>query len=315
MILSVSKTTKVLERIMNKMKLKKLVFNEYDTFKKNIPHKHHLPYIREELNGYYSILTENGDNNYTMLNSTSKHILDLCDGKNTVSDILEKLLNFYPNIDDEIIKNDMIETLFNLTKIKAIDWKGENKIMANPMLNNIEIQITENTTLSLASEAEIGNIQEYLINFFENCKKKGNANKLNYYWGNDSREFLDLTVIRQCIFTYYKDFFIIKQNGRINGIVIMKPSLETYLHNVQFNLISVDKDVFDYVVKEIIDFYQRYPVKPINLIQFDCIKESTGKSNYIEEKLLNLNFEHSGTIKNLYDKNLDVLNYCYYMEN
>lgn len=315
MILFVSKTTKVTERIMNKMKLKKFVFNEYDTFKNDIPHKHHLPYIREELNGYYSILTENGDNNYTMLNSTSKHMLDLCDGKNTVSDILEKLLNFYPNVDEKTIKNDMIETLFSLTKLKAIDWKGENKIMINPMLNNIEIQITENTTLSLANEGEIRDIQEYLVNFFENYNKKCNENKLNYYWGDDSREFLDLTIIRQCIFTYYKDFFIIKQNGRINGIVIMKPSIETYLHNVQFNLISIDQDVFDNVVKAIIEFYQRYPAKHINLIQFDYIKESIENSDCIEEKLLNLNFEHSGTIKELYGRNLDVLNYCYYMEN
>lgn len=143
------------------MRLKKFIFNEYDSFKDEIPHKRYIPYMRSELNGYYSILTENGDNNYTMLNSTSKYILDLCDGVNTVSNILDNLIDFYINIDEKTIKNDLVETLFNLTKIRAIEWKGENKIMVNPMLNNIEIQIDENVTLSLASEGEIREIYDF----------------------------------------------------------------------------------------------------------------------------------------------------------
>lgn len=48
-------------------------------------------YIRAEKDGYYSLLTDNGDLNYTMLNITSKYILDLCDGNKNV----EEILNIY----------------------------------------------------------------------------------------------------------------------------------------------------------------------------------------------------------------------------
>ena len=47
-------------------------------------------YIRAEKDGYYSLLTDNGDLNYTMLNITSKYILDLCDGNKNVEEILKK---------------------------------------------------------------------------------------------------------------------------------------------------------------------------------------------------------------------------------
>ena len=39
-----------------------------------------IKYIRTEKSGYYSLLSDNGELNYTMLNETSKYILDSCDG-------------------------------------------------------------------------------------------------------------------------------------------------------------------------------------------------------------------------------------------
>lgn len=55
-------------------------------------------YIRAEKDGYYSLLTDNGDLNYTMLNITSKYILDLCDGNKNVEEILNILAEQYKNV-------------------------------------------------------------------------------------------------------------------------------------------------------------------------------------------------------------------------
>ena len=41
------------------------------------PRKQKLPYVREEEKGYYSVLTNNGDMNYTMLNHIAMEIYSL----------------------------------------------------------------------------------------------------------------------------------------------------------------------------------------------------------------------------------------------
>lgn len=82
-------------------------------------------YIRAEKDGYYSLLTDNGDLNYTMLNITSKYILDLCDGNKNVEEILNILAEQYKNVERKRLATDLENVLFNLTRIRLIKWKGD----------------------------------------------------------------------------------------------------------------------------------------------------------------------------------------------
>ena len=79
-----------------------------------------IKYIRTEKSGYYSLLSDNGELNYTMLNETSKYILDSCDGTRTVGEILDLLCVKYKDVEKEKIGADLEATLFNLTRIRVI---------------------------------------------------------------------------------------------------------------------------------------------------------------------------------------------------
>ena len=163
-------------------------------------------YIRAEKDGYYSLLTDNGDLNYTMLNITSKYILDLCDGNKNVEEILNILAEQYKNVERKRLATDLENVLFNLTRIRLIKWKGEENMNNSPFLSTGTEKLENGYTLSLANEGDIRTLQKMFSEFFK--KKEPNVEDISYFFGNDKREFLNFTAIRQCLYSYYKDFFI-----------------------------------------------------------------------------------------------------------
>ena len=165
-------------------------------------------YIRAEKDGYYSLLTDNGDLNYTMLNITSKYILDLCDGNKNVEEILNILAEQYKNVERKRLATDLENVLFNLTRIRLIKWKGEENMNNSPFLSTGTEKLENGYTLSLANEGDIRTLQKMFSEFFK--KKEPNVEDISYFFGNDKREFLNFTAIRQCLYSYYKDFFIFK---------------------------------------------------------------------------------------------------------
>ena len=95
-------------------------------FMKLKPRRLPVPYSRTENNGYCSMLTNNGDSNYTMCNSTSMKILDMCNGEKTVEQILCTLVELYPEVEKSRAERDLIHTLSNFTRLDAIEWKDDD---------------------------------------------------------------------------------------------------------------------------------------------------------------------------------------------
>ena len=124
------------ECLSNESMIKKFELGDIRRIINMIPQKRSegIKYIRTEKSGYYSLLSDNGELNYTMLNETSKYILDSCDGTRTVGEILDLLCVKYKDVEKEKIGADLEATLFNLTRIRVIRWKGENDMNNTPFL-------------------------------------------------------------------------------------------------------------------------------------------------------------------------------------
>ena len=135
-------------------------------------------YIRAEKDGYYSLLTDNGDLNYTMLNITSKYILDLCDGNKNVEEILNILAEQYKNVERKRLATDLENVLFNLTRIRLIKWKGEENMNNSPFLSTGTEKLENGYTLSLANEGDIRTLQKMFSEFFK--KKEPNVEDISY---------------------------------------------------------------------------------------------------------------------------------------
>ena len=166
-------------------------------------------YIRAEKDGYYSLLTDNGDLNYTMLNITSKYILDLCDGNKNVEEILNILAEQYKNVERKRLATDLENVLFNLTRIRLIKWKGEENMNNSPFLSTGTEKLENGYTLSLANEGDIRTLQKMFSEFFK--KKEPNVEDISYFFGNDKREFLNFTAIRQCLYVTTRIFSLLKR--------------------------------------------------------------------------------------------------------
>lgn len=98
------------------------------------PRRLPVPYSRTENNGYCSMLTNNGDSNYTMCNSTSMKILDMCNGEKTVEQFLCTLVELYPEVEKSRAERDLIHTLSNFTRLNAIEWKDDDGMSNNPFV-------------------------------------------------------------------------------------------------------------------------------------------------------------------------------------
>ena len=181
-----------------------------------------IKYIRTEKSGYYSLLSDNGELNYTMLNETSKYILDSCDGTRTVGEILDLLCVKYKDVEKEQIGADLEATLFNLTRIRVIRWKGENDMNNTPFLAQGEEKLEKEYSISLAKESDIRISQKMFAKFFK--ETEAGEKKVKYFFGNDRREFYSFIAIRQFLYSYYKDFFLLKKDAQLMGVIVVQPS-------------------------------------------------------------------------------------------
>ena len=208
------------------------------------PKKVSLPYLRTENNGYYSMLTNNGDSNYTMCNGTSVKILEMCTGEKTIEQILCTLRELYPEVAQSKLEKDLIHTLSNFTRLDAIEWKDDNGMSNNPFVLAALGHVDEQTIITLATEDDIRDLSVYFQGFIKQALHTNVADAYSYFWGNDYREYMSPTMIRQCLYSYYKDFFVIKYQRKIAGVITVKPAQETYLNDAIIQLISVPKQLF-----------------------------------------------------------------------
>ena len=83
----------------------------FDEIRGFIPKSISLPYSREEKNGYRSVLTGRDELNYIMLNGSGSYIVSLCDGKNTVETILNRMCDKFPDANPDMLKSERFQRI------------------------------------------------------------------------------------------------------------------------------------------------------------------------------------------------------------
>lgn len=70
--------------------------------------------------GKYSLVLEEKSGLITSLNSTASMVLEYCDGKNTIKDIVDKIWSRYTTVDKKVIMKDVIECTRHLESMQLI---------------------------------------------------------------------------------------------------------------------------------------------------------------------------------------------------
>lgn len=279
-------------------------------FMKLKPRRLPIPYSRTENNGYCSMLTNNGDSNYTMCNSTSMKILDMCNGEKTVEQILCTLVELYPEVEKSRAERDLIHTLSNFTRLDAIEWKDDDGMSNNPFVLTAVGHIDEQVMIALAGEDDIRDLSVFFQDFIKQGPHDNLTDTYSYFWGNDYREYMSPTMIRQCLYSYYKDFFVIKCQRKIIGVIAVKPAHEAYLNDAVIQLISVPKYLFNRCIKEVISYYRDFPYKKINALRVQVPNGNEDAKNVIEAALVPNGFSLEAIREKEYCGNQDIYVYC-----
>lgn len=279
-------------------------------FMKLKPRRLPVPYSRTENNGYCSMLTNNGDSNYTMCNSTSMKILDMCNGEKTVEQILCTLVELYPEVEKSRAERDLIHTLSNFTRLDVIEWKDDDGMSNNPFVLTAVGHIDEQVMIALAGEDDIRDLSVFFQDFIKQGPHDNLTDTYSYFWGNDYREYMSPTMIRQCLYSYYKDFFVIKCQRKIIGVIAVKPAHEAYLNDAVIQLISVPKYLFNRCIKEVISYYRDFPYKKINALRVQVPNGNEDAKNVIEAALVPNGFSLEAIREKEYCGNQDIYVYC-----
>lgn len=236
--------------------------------------------FRHEKEGFSSFLTTNGSMDYSIINETALQILDLCDGKKSIEDILLILVDSYNEIDKDELLKDLFEVLKHLTFIKAIKWVENGKTVNSPFEKNFYCIDIDSIKFEVAHETDIRAIKK----FIESSKEIDSSGDLiKYVWGENVESCCNEIVIRQSLFNFSRDYFIIRENNEIVGILICKGEMSKSLNYVTLEYFCLPKWTLYNSIKYIVEYYLNFDSKDISYVSFEFSNEMMSNSKEIKD--------------------------------
>lgn len=183
--------------------------------------KENVLFMREEHEGHWTLLPKfHPETRELIINSTSKMILDFCDGCLTVDMIIKKIVHTNYTIGEEQIRKDVNRALALFSRLQLIEWKGEN-----PFLFKREQSLSDcSYFLQIGTEDELPLILDFIKNSVQNKNDVIINDKISYINPNCAAKEYEELVIRQKLFSYTEDFFLLMNGNKIEGMIsIMAP--------------------------------------------------------------------------------------------
>jgi len=186
-----------------------------------------LLYEREEKEGYFTVLSKvHPETRELIINHTAREILEFCDGKKMLEEIETHFANKYNNVPEERIKFDIFKTLSSFTRLGIVEWEGEN-----PFLYKKEEPLSDGYSFSIGQEGDLRNIEIFIKSIEDQSKPQEGT----VFYKNPLimiGEYSQL-VLRQKLFAFSEEFFLLIKESRINGLF----SFSLPSHPKEFNTI------------------------------------------------------------------------------
>lgn len=180
-----------------------------------------IAYTREENDGCFSIaISENNYPNYKLVNETTKYILSLMDGVNTVGDISKKLISTYGSIYEPQIRNDVSNIMKELWMDGIIDWKDG----FIPEMDNASRNILNGYTVEVAFE----NDMKRLFNFLQDNSNVDDEKHIKFTSHMSGNSTISEYAIRWQLFNMNSIYLMLLKDGKIQGVIAVGvPSLSS----------------------------------------------------------------------------------------
>lgn len=177
--------------------------------------KSNLEYYRDEKEGYATIIPKkHPETRETIINPTARFILELCNGNMNVNGIRNYMAQLYGNIPENTLMLDLINTLFNFSRLGVIEWKEGG----NPLVFRFEKEIENGFRIVVAQEDDIMEILDFLNKSFtkDTVEEEGFICYINPFKSiTDYNEI----ALRQQLFAFEEEYFLLKNGGVIEGLM------------------------------------------------------------------------------------------------
>ena len=270
-------------------------------------------FYRDESNDKLLIIPEKLDQNYSIIvNNTGKEILNLCNGKNTIANIIEILKIKFDETNSEKITNDVISFLYNMLNQQVIhEFKEE------PMYTGIDINLNDNYKIHRCGEGDIDNIISTINSIRQEKYESDSSEKLEEVILTNARNKklaihkIQRLKLRNNLFKFAEEFYILIDKKNSKNV-----SLLAYSDISNKNIQMYEVSIFEYLDEIPSDIITMFISKSIDNLKNEICTECSkikfySNSNIKNDFMMNLfkknNFTKVGYLKNEYGKGIDKL--------
>lgn len=187
--------------------------------------KENLIYEREEREGYWTFISKfHPEARELIINFTAKEILQLCDGSKTLDEIEDIMKGRYSLVEQKKIKIDIAKILATCSRLGIIEWIGGD----NPYLFLKKEPISDELSMRVGQEYDIKLIEGFVNSSDIWEKEMYNYDLENFLYKSPftiKEEYQEIA-LRQRLFGYVSEFFIVERRNKICGLAeIMRPLL------------------------------------------------------------------------------------------
>ena len=260
-------------------------------------------FIRNELKNS-TIIIQNGKTNddAIIINEQGRQILEFIDNRRTVKEIIDLMIQKYPEVGENIIENDVYSFLYEGERREIIKVKGVEEMYKGhsiKRINDFDVYRCNEGDLKLIYK--VLNNQETIMDIKDY---------------NTPEELYNAISIRAKVFMYMEDYYLLRRGEEIYGIISIVNG-KAYINQTSFiGKIVILKELEQQILKEficnVLINYKKEVKKDSKKIRISF--ENKGQKMYKEliQSLKELSFVKVAELKDELTIGQDVIIYDYF---
>lgn len=241
-------------------------------------------------------------------NQTASQILDICNGERTLEKVVDEFAELYPDVDKNLLSQDVYSTLASYTRLGIISWIGEN-----PFKTTLSCLLDENVIASIASEEELKQIVDIVSSFgLETPNIKVNQDYFLYRSPFMSNSELNPVSIRYKLFSFMEDYFLLRKGNKVIGVISVQMPTEEFGTGCNIRTIVSPHDYFQDFLQYALRETRTVAIKPIQKAKIFLELGKPG-TDRLMDMLRAIGFTAEGSLKGEIGEgsHLELLSYFY----
>lgn len=260
-------------------------------------------FVREELKNS-ELIIQNGKtyDDAIIINEQGKEILEFINNKRTVEEIINLMIQKYPEVEKDVVENDVYSFLYEGERREIIKVRGVEKMYKGhdiKRINDFEIYRCSESDLKLIYK--ILNDQDTILDMRDY---------------NTPEELYNAISIRAKVFMYVEDYYLLRKEDEIYGVISIVNG-KVYINQTSFiGKIVLTKSFNQQVLKDFIGSvlinYKNEVKKDSKKIRISFENKDTEIYKELIQSLIELSFIKVAELKDELTIGQDVLIYDYF---